>query len=80
MGGKCTKRPQSKPNSHKTHQMTIIQKKPTEIYQMARNIQTFSIKKYTQIGIFGMQMYHLATLAESSVFGGLSLALSIVQM
>jgi hypothetical protein len=48
-----TKYPENIPNTQKIHPMAI---KYTKV------VQPFGLQQYTKIGIFGMQVYHLATL------------------
>jgi hypothetical protein len=60
---KYTKVPQHYQNGLKINQMTVI-----HIFQIANNTPTFSISrpsKITQVGIFGLKIYHLATLLQA---------------
>jgi hypothetical protein len=56
--GKHTKRPQKLLIGNKIYQMALMCFKWPKIYEHF----PFSTPKYTQIGIFGMKIYHLATL------------------
>jgi hypothetical protein len=70
---KCTKLIQNVPNGHKISQMSInipnvhkISQMSIKYSKMPYNISTFSSprpSKFTQNGIFGLKICHLATLA-----------------
>jgi hypothetical protein len=63
MATKYTKWPQNIPNGHKIYQMA------TKYTKWPYNITTYFIarpsKKFTQIGIFGLKICHLATLIDT---------------
>jgi hypothetical protein len=69
MATKYTKWPQNIPNSHKIYQMaTTFTKWPYFIPNGHKIYQHFPHKdplKFTQIVIFGLKIYHLATLLSS---------------
>jgi hypothetical protein len=61
IGKKCTKRPKKLPNGHKIYHGIWPQNRPNghKIYQ---HLQLQDPQKFTQIGILGLKIYHLATL------------------
>jgi hypothetical protein len=52
---KYTKLPKNIPKCHKTYEMAVK-------YTKCQNFSLQDTPKYTQIGIFGLKIYHLATL------------------
>jgi hypothetical protein len=59
MGEKYTKLPQNIPNGHKIYKMAL---KETECHKIDQHLPLQDRPIFTQIGIFGLRVYHLATL------------------
>jgi hypothetical protein len=58
-----TKRPKNVPNGNKIYQMIVKYSK------CPLNVPTFSIPRPSKIGLFGVKMYHLATLKQMHSIG-----------
>jgi hypothetical protein len=57
---KCTNSTQNVPNGHTISQMSLNIQNGHKIYQ---HFPIYGLQKFTQSGIFGLKIKHLATLA-----------------